>query len=556
MKPFLTYIQEENHKLFLRGLPYATIIVLAYTILALFLKLEQKLVFYLMGLLLFLLLYQWLVQHLTARAWMEHLFVGTLILWGIARINVSPESITAHVPLVAILFAFSALLYFEPRTSVIMNLLTLTLISISLYGQLGGSFFTYFMNYLLVLSLSTLISHFNLANRRLLFEQNQKVSEYSQELKHLNLQLSEENVSLFDVMEDFGAFSDAIMTEENTSETLFLQRIFDKLIKMVPIAQGGTIYTMDQGIVNFVACKAYDLDSLNRLKIPAAAFNLPQKNVQIVRNINQRLTGIHWTGEERRIYLTATRDIRETLIFQLELTPFKRIGVSLDLFKDSSCRFSGATVKKVEAYRALLQFYYTHRSLKSLQGELTEEIIRSLIKFLDIHDPSTKGHSVEVAEISRDLAKNLGLPLKSRETIYWAALLHDIGKLHIDYEILNKKEPLTEAEYDRIKEHPASGADALEDSAVLRPLARIIRYHHERYDGKGYPMGLKGEEIPFESRIISVADAFEAMTANRSYRKALDVASAAEELKKNAGTQFDPRVVDIMLQMIHQKNPD
>ncbi|OPL08048.1 MAG: hypothetical protein AVO33_02575 [delta proteobacterium ML8_F1] len=180
-------------------------------------------------------------------------------------------------------------------------------------------------------------------------------------------------------------------------------------------------------------------------------------------------------------------------------------------------------------------------------------MVRSLIKFLEIHDPYTKGHSVEVAELSSRLAQYMGLSTPARENIYWAALLHDIGKLHINPVILNKKGPLTEAEYEKIKEHPTLGADALEDNLVLKPLATIIRYHHEHYDGGGYPEGLRGEQIPLESRIISVADSFEAMTSDRSYRTALDDESAAEELKNHSGTQFDPQIVDIMLQILHKK---
>jgi len=553
MEPFYEHIREENRKLFQRGLPYSIFVILGFMVLALFLRSEAKQLLLLGALMIVLAIYYRFHARIGTGAISASVLYGLLVIWGIARISLSPETLSAHIPLVAILFAFSAMVYLQPRTSFILHLGSLALVSLSIYGQSRLPFFPYFMSYLLVMTLSVMISHFHLKVRRLLYEQEVKVQNYSKELERLNRRLSMENLSLSDVLEDFNTYGEFIMAGKDNGEKEFLTGIFKRLMTLIPRAQRGTLYTFDEGKVRFLTGKGYDLEALNQLGLPRKAFELPNGSVQVIHEINQRLKDLELSPEKRALYEAQSSGIRETLVFQIETTQDMKIGVSLDLLKNSPFHFTDSVLKKAEAYRALLQFYYTHHNLKALQNEFTEEIVRSLIKFLEIHDPYTKGHSVEVAELSSRLAQYMGLSTPARENIYWAALLHDIGKLHINPVILNKKGPLTEAEYEKIKEHPTLGADALEDNLVLKPLATIIRYHHEHYDGGGYPEGLRGEQIPLESRIISVADSFEAMTSDRSYRTALDDESAAEELKNHSGTQFDPQIVDIMLQILHKK---
>jgi HD-GYP domain-containing protein (c-di-GMP phosphodiesterase class II) len=140
------------------------------------------------------------------------------------------------------------------------------------------------------------------------------------------------------------------------------------------------------------------------------------------------------------------------------------------------------------------------------------------------------------------------------KNIKYGALLHDIGKVGVDLSILNKPGRLTDEEYEIIKTHPMQGYEIIKPIKFLQDKFAAIKYHHERWDGTGYPEGLKGEEIPLEARIVSVADTFDAMTSTRSYRKALDKEIAIEEIKKNAGKQFDPRVVAAFLKIINKEN--
>ncbi len=167
-----------------------------------------------------------------------------------------------------------------------------------------------------------------------------------------------------------------------------------------------------------------------------------------------------------------------------------------------------------------------------------------LVRAIEASDPYTSGHSIRVSVYSESIAKQLGLPQNKIDLIKSAALLHDIGKIGIDKNILNKNGKLDKEEFDTIKTHPAIGATIISDLSYLANLADIIKHHHERNDGKGYPDGLSHDEIPLETSILIIADSFDAMTTNRPYRHSLSLDVALSEIKLNAGTQFNPDIVD------------
>ena len=181
---------------------------------------------------------------------------------------------------------------------------------------------------------------------------------------------------------------------------------------------------------------------------------------------------------------------------------------------------------------------------------LSIEVTTALSQTIDAKDKYTKGHSNRVAKYSRMLAAALGENEKTQENIYYVALLHDIGKIGIPNAIINKPGKLTAEEYEIIKTHPAIGSDILKTISSMPEISTGARSHHERFDGCGYPDGLEGENIPWIARIIGVADAYDAMTSNRSYRNYLPQERVREEILKYRGIQFDPRVADAMLRLI------
>ena len=183
-------------------------------------------------------------------------------------------------------------------------------------------------------------------------------------------------------------------------------------------------------------------------------------------------------------------------------------------------------------------------------AELNEGLLMTLSEMIDLRDPHVLGHSKQVSKYATAIAKLLGLKEKQIDLIRRASLLHDIGKLGIAEEILAKPAQLTPEEFASIKKHAALGGDLVENSPSLRPLIPIIQHHHEFYNGEGYPDKLAGNQIPIEARIVAVADAIDAMTSDRTYRKAFKWEQVIKELNTCAGSQFDPLVVKAAIQML------
>lgn len=181
--------------------------------------------------------------------------------------------------------------------------------------------------------------------------------------------------------------------------------------------------------------------------------------------------------------------------------------------------------------------------------ETYEGTLEALVSALDARDRETKGHSLRVMQYTMDIARALGIPEGSPEwnDIQRGALLHDVGKIGVADSILHKPGPLTPEEWVEMKKHPRIGFEMLQDIPFLAGAARIIMAHHERFDGKGYPQGLAGDDIPLGARIFVIADTFDAMTSDRPYRRALPPEVARDEIVKNSGSQFDPVVVQAFL---------
>ena len=190
------------------------------------------------------------------------------------------------------------------------------------------------------------------------------------------------------------------------------------------------------------------------------------------------------------------------------------------------------------------------------QIEMGKQTVIAIARTVDAKDQRTSDHSHRVALYSRQIAEAYGLDKKQCRDIEWSAQMHDIGKIAIPDAILNKPARLTDDEYSKMKTHTTSGAEILKDFTLLDNVIDGAKYHHERYDGKGYPQGLSGEQIPLFARIIGVADAFDAMTANRVYRQKLDFNYVLGEMERGRGTQFDPVFVDILLKLIREGKID
>jgi len=185
--------------------------------------------------------------------------------------------------------------------------------------------------------------------------------------------------------------------------------------------------------------------------------------------------------------------------------------------------------------------------------EQFNDLVKVVMKALNEKDQYTQGHSIRVTEYALRIGEELGLDKEQLRELELASVLHDIGKLGIPDKILKKPGRLTKEEYAIMQEHSVKGEKMLEGIADLEPYKKYVRSHHERYDGFGYPDGLKGKEIPLVSRILFVADTFDAMTSDRPYRKGLSADVSIDEIIRCSGTQFDPLIVEVFVRMMREK---
>ncbi len=212
--------------------------------------------------------------------------------------------------------------------------------------------------------------------------------------------------------------------------------------------------------------------------------------------------------------------------------------------------------------RHTIELVRLQRNLKDEVDRKTQEnaslslhVVQTLAEAIDAKDTYTNGHSGRVAQYARLIAGRYGYPSGRQDEIYMIGLLHDVGKIGVPDAVISKPGKLTEEEFSQIKSHPVMGERILKQIKEMPQLAVGARWHHERYDGSGYPDGLSGAEIPEEARIVAVADAYDAMTSRRSYRDVLSQEKVTSELQEGRGGQFDPAFADIMLEMIRE-DPD
>jgi len=232
----------------------------------------------------------------------------------------------------------------------------------------------------------------------------------------------------------------------------------------------------------------------------------------------------------------------------------------VELARDSLRRGASDFVTKpvnVQELPILVERNLTRRRLevarlREREGQVLFEALKALASAVDAKDRYTARHSRQVTRLAMLLADEIGLSSEERYQLELSAWMHDVGKIGVPDSILTKPSPLTEDEFAIVTLHPVKGGEIVGEIVELTRVADVIRHHHERMDGSGYPDGLKGEAIPLASRIILISDAFEAMTADRSYRRGLGRDIALRELRDHSGTQFDPELVKVFIHMVGQ----
>lgn len=367
----------------------------------------------------------------------------------------------------------------------------------------------------------------------------------TEELEELYKELQNTNDTLIKVIDTVSKIS--IIT---TDEREFLSNILDITINLIPRARYGSIFTLTEDGVKLLVTRGH------KKELEGSYFSnedfIRENSVIIVKDILER----HRTNENLyRLLKEYTKPFSETIVAPL-MWNNKIFGyMSIDT-TDNGENFTEQDKKKVEYITMICSAFYAIKQYSERELLLLNRIVQVIVKALEYYDVATVGHSARVTRYALKIAERLNLSAETTRRIYWAGYIHDIGKIFVRQDILNKPARLTDAEYELVKLHSVKGEELISNIEELEDIAKIIRFHHERWDGKGYPEGLSGEDIPLEARILAVADAFDAMTSERPYKRALTIKEAIEELKRCSGTQFEPRIVDVMVSILEEESSE
>ncbi len=374
--------------------------------------------------------------------------------------------------------------------------------------------------------------------------------------KNLNKNLQEFNIRLESkVRERTQKLATIYRIEKEISSTLELSEVLKVIVNR-------TIHVLDSGIISILL-----INDQGELYIKRA-IGLNDKIIRETKlKLGERISG--WVAQNKEAILI--EDIEKAPLFAKENQEryYTRSLISAPLI------FEGKVIGVINVNNKKSREAYTKDDLNFLEGIASQaaiairnaqlhadlrtsyvNIICAITNALEARDPYSYGHSSNVTDCARAIAEELGLDPSEKEILIHAALLHDVGKIGVSDAILLKPGKLTQAEWAIIKEHPQRGKEILEPLSFLKEAVPIVYHHHERYDGSGYPEGLKGEEIPLGARILAVADSYDAMSSDRPYRKRLSKKECIIELKKCVGTQLDSRIVEAFLRVLEKRTED
>jgi HD-GYP domain-containing protein (c-di-GMP phosphodiesterase class II) len=396
----------------------------------------------------------------------------------------------------------------------------------------------------------------------------------------INLSSTNKNAFNREHLRTFTTLSSLLATAiENVKIRLYLERRIDEISVLFEISQAITstlvldevldsIVNFSMEMMNALRCELRLLDESKEFLEVRASRGLSKSFLAstaikigegIIGNcFSQRLpiSVVDARHDPRTKYLRMIK--REKLAGLLAVPIMQRgkaIGV-ITVYTSKPRDFSQDEIDLLSTFASQASISIENAQLYADMKEQYLSMVMALAAAIEAKDSYTHGHSTQVMEYAVKIGKELGLGENEIETVRYAGLLHDIGKIGIKDEILSKKGKLSDEEFAELQQHPKYGANIMEQLDLLKDIAPLTLYHHERYDGKGYPLGLKGEEIPVGARILAVADTYDAMIADRPYRKAFPFDYVKKEMKKAAGNQLDPDIVKIFFDILKKEGLD
>ncbi len=360
--------------------------------------------------------------------------------------------------------------------------------------------------------------------------------------------------------------------KEDVAGAEYLRQLFNAANKIFKNYDSASCYIRGEEFVNFIDAVGYDVEHLNKSPFRIEEFNwnsdIPEHIVDSSKLFKQTLKDNYAAfADSNKLFTQTLKDkyidivdsvieLKETICFSVFVEDNIVGGISFDILQGSDKKFTPTDYENIRVFQRIMNGFYETRTLYAKNSSLKDDIVMSLIRTLELYDQYTGGHSEEVAYLGLQIAQKMKLPEQDQYNIYWAGIVHDIGKVGIPTEILNKPERLSLEEYEIIKSHPLFGYEILKKSKDLEAIARLVRHHHEWWNGTGYPDGLKANQIPLGAQIINVCDAVSSMATKRPYTIIHTSQQILEELELYSGTQFSPLPAQMMIEFIKEGKLD
>ena len=343
--------------------------------------------------------------------------------------------------------------------------------------------------------------------------------------------------------------SETILEDDDPEESEILARTFKiahELFKDIDAAYG---YLDHHGTIKIVDTLTYVDDAIPYLFECHQFLDEQHDDFYVMDYVSNLMIELY--GEKYGLLDEKRYPLKSRVLMRFMISSQTSFVIALDRFEHRKA-FSHAQRFRIKQFRNLMNSLYQRNYYTKHHKNLKEEIVLALVRTLELYDEYTKGHSEDVAFFATKMAGVLNPTETFLREIYWAGILHDIGKVGIDNSILNKRDKLSKEEYETVKTHAEFGYDIIADSEHLKNIAEAVKHHHEWWNGKGYPDQLKAQKIPLSSQILAVADMVSTMATDRPYRKKLPKERIVEELEQCAGGQFSPQVASVMLRLIRE----
>ena len=418
-----------------------------------------------------------------------------------------------------------------------------------LFGGLSGLGIHYFF-----MKKNRLLNNIKNDNVDLMFQKDEikslyeQLEAYSQIIDQVNMEL-EITLKKYKTLVELAV---NISKMKSYSEKDFLSEVFEKTKKIIRKYDSYVAFIFENDVVNPLSVKGYNIEDLKAFKLEKSIVENYYSETGIYKITNAGLKKI-MSDERMEEFNEINPNSKELIYLNIKYENKAIGGLFFELDEKNDESYTDEDLKVIKVSENIVTSYYECLAYSESEENRLIDIVEVMTNMLEVYDPYTKGHSLNVANIAKKFGKSINLDKKDIKEVYLTGLIHDIGKAFIDVKILNKEEKLTEEEYEIIKKHPENGERVLDSINRLEEIKFSVKHHHERWDGKGYPDGLKEEEIPILTQIITIVDAYDAMTNNRPYRKALSEEEVLIEFKLNRGKQFSPKITDMFIKFLDEQ---